>query len=298
VDAWWEVVVAAPGEATEGVVNFLWEQGAVGVVEEESPADAPAVRAFFPGTTDAADLAARVREYVSGLRALGFPLPADASVSPLDDPGWATAWREHFRPRPVGRTFTIAPPWDATGEPGRRTIVIEPGRAFGTGQHATTAGCLERLEEALAERQPSRALDLGTGSGILAIAAACLGVADVLAIDDDPDAVENARVNAGRNGVAARVRCLLADALALDAAPAPLVLANLLAPLHRRLADRYTSLVTSGGTLILGGILDGEAEDVETHVAARGFAPVARLAREGWSTLELRRSGPSRRSGA
>lgn len=291
MDAWWQVVVAAAGEATEGVVNFLWEQGAVGVIEEESPASAPAVRAFFPGTADAADLAARVQDYVSGLRALGFRLPADASVSALGDPGWATTWREHFRPRPVGRTLTIAPPWDAASLPGRRTIVIEPGRAFGTGQHATTAGCLERLEEAIAGGAPACVVDVGTGSGILAIAAACLGVPRVLAVDDDPDAVENARANAERNGVAARVRCLVADATALEAVTAPLVLANLLAPLHRRLADRYADLVPPGGTLVLGGILDGEAGDVESHVAARGFAPTARLSRDGWTTLELRRRG-------
>jgi ribosomal protein L11 methyltransferase len=290
VHAWWQVVVAAPGEATEGVVNFLWEQGAVGVIEEESPAAAPAVRAFFPGTTDADDLAARVREYVSELRALGFRSPLETSVSALGDPGWATAWREHFRPRPVGRTLVVAPPWDAAASAGRHTIVIEPGRAFGTGQHATTTGCLERLEDVVAAGAPPRALDLGTGSGILAIAAARLGIPEVLAVDDDPDAVENARVNAERNGVAARVRCLLADASAVDPGATPLVLANLLAPLHRRLAGRYADLVAPGGVLVLGGILDGEASALEAHVASHGFAPAARLSREGWTTLELRRA--------
>jgi ribosomal protein L11 methyltransferase len=290
VEAWWQVVVTDPGDATEGVVNFLWEQGAVGVVEEESPTTAPGVRAFFPGTTDADDLAVRVRDYVSGLRALGFPGPLDASVSALGDPGWATAWREHFRPRSVGRSLLIAPPWDPVTSAGRHTIVIEPGRAFGTGQHATTVGCLERLEDAVAADAPPRALDVGTGSGILAIAAARLGVPDVLAVDDDPDAVENARVNTERNGVAARVRCLVADATAVEAVATPLLLANLLAPLHRRLAGRYADLVAADGTLILGGILDNEAAELEAHVAGHGFAPVARLSREGWSTLELRRS--------
>ncbi len=290
MDAWWQVVVTAPGEATEGIVNFLWEQGAVGVIEEESPASTPAVRAFFPGTTDADDLAARLRDYVSGLRALGFRVPLEATVSALEDPGWATAWREHFRPRPVGRTLLIAPPWDPIAAAGRHTIVIEPGRAFGTGQHATTVGCLERLEDVVDAGAPARALDLGTGSGILAIAAACLGIIDVLAVDDDPDAVENARVNTEHNGVAARVRCLVADAATVDTGTTPLVLANLLAPLHRRLAGRYADLVAPAGTAILGGILDGEADELEAHVARRGFAPVARLSREGWTTLELRRS--------
>src|SRR5205823_3759956 len=111
---------------------------------------------------------------------------------------------------------------------GRLTIVIEPGRAFGTGHHGTTAGCLETIETIVERDGPATALDLGTGSGILAIATARLGVARITAIDDDPDAVAAALANAARNHVCDRVRCVLGDVSAAELEPAPFVIANLL----------------------------------------------------------------------
>src|SRR3989441_2586429 len=122
------------------------------------------------------------------------------------------SWRAHFRPLPVGKRLLIAPPWDRPPANGRVVIAIEPGRAFGTGQHPSTLGCLERLESLIARTAPRRLIDLGTGSGVLAIAAARLGVGQVLAVDDDPDAVASAMANAARNRVCDRVRCVLGDA--------------------------------------------------------------------------------------
>jgi ribosomal protein L11 methyltransferase len=207
----------------------------------------------------------------------------------VTDPGWAEAWREHFRPRAVGQRLLIAPPWDAPQIPGRLTIIIEPGRAFGTGQHGSTTGCLEMLERIVERQRPAAALDLGTGSGILAIAAARLGVAQVLAVDDDPDAVANAQVNVARNGVSAAVTCAIGDAGALVAKPSELVLANILASAHGRLAPAYRDLVAPGGSLVLGGMLDGEARDAAEGVARAGFAWYFSMSRDGWATVELTR---------
>ena len=131
-------------------------------------------------------------------------------------------------------------------------------------------------------------IDLGTGSGILAIAAARLGVDGVLAVDDDPDAVASAMANAARNHVSDRVRCVLADAERLDEAAAPLVVANLLTAAHRKLAPRYPRWVLPAGTLILGGILDAEGAEVAAALAAQRFTPRASRSVEGWTTLELR----------
>jgi ribosomal protein L11 methyltransferase len=211
----------------------------------------------------------------------------DARLAPLADPGWAEAWRDHFRPRPVGDRLLIAPPWDAPSVPGRLTIVIEPGRAFGTGHHGSTAGCLEMLEHVAGRQRPACALDLGTGSGILAIAAARLGIAHVLAIDDDPDAVANARANVALNGVGLAVTCTPGDAAMLDAEPRPLVLANILATAHTRLARAYHGLVAPGGCLVLGGILEGEAGETADIVERAGFAQRSTLTRDGWATIEL-----------
>jgi ribosomal protein L11 methyltransferase len=286
--AYVELAVDAGDEATEALTNFLWELGAVGVVEE-TLAGAPArVRAFFPASAGSTRLTARVDAYLDGLRALGLAAGPRTAVASVADADWAAAWREHFRPVRVGQALLVAPPWETPSVSDRIVLAIEPGRAFGTGHHGTTAGCLELLEALVAADRPVRAIDLGTGSGILAIAAARLGVAHVLACDTDPDAITAAGDNAARNGVAERVRAVVADAASLDAEPAPLVVANLLAAAHRALAPRYATLVGDGGALVLGGLLDAEADNVATTLATRGFRREAARSLEGWTSLALR----------
>jgi ribosomal protein L11 methyltransferase len=233
-------------------------------------------------------LDARVRAYLASLGALGLSAATVPTITALADRDWADAWREHFRPLPVGRRLLVAPPWDVPAAPERLVLIIEPGRAFGTGHHGSTAGCLGLLERVLDAEAPGTAMDLGTGSGILAIAAARLGVPTTLAVDDDPDAVAAAVGNAERNGVAARIDCRLDDAATLDTAPAPLVLANLLAAAHVRLAARYRRLLAPGGTLLLGGILDGEADAIRDRLRAHGLAPTDTLSIDGWSALGFR----------
>ena len=285
---YWELTVGVGADLSEGLTNLVWELGALGVVEEERPGRGPRLRAFFPKTVFATALEESVRGYLDGLRELGFEPATDLHVVALADENWADAWRVHFKPQPVGRRLLIAPPWDRPAANGRTVITIEPGRAFGTGHHGTTAGCLEALESVIDRDGPPRMIDVGTGSGILAIAAARLGVGAILAVDDDPDAIACAMANAARNRVSDRVRCLLADAERLDEVPAPLVVANLLSAAHRRLAAHYERSLLPGGTLLLGGILDGEAADVASALGGHGFVPRASLSVEGWTTLELR----------
>jgi len=284
---YWELTVGVGADLSEGLTNLVWELGALGVVEEERPGRGPRLRAFFPKTVFATALEESVRGYLDGLRELGFEPATDLHVVALADENWADAWRAHFKPQPVGRRLLIAPPWDRPAANGRTVITIEPGRAFGTGHHGTTAGCLEALESVIDRDGPPRMIDVGTGSGILAIAAARLGVGAILAVDD-PDAIACAMANAARNRVSDRVRCLLADAERLDEVPAPLVVANLLSAAHRRLAAHYERSLLPGGTLLLGGILDGEAADVASALGGHGFVPRASLSVEGWTTLELR----------
>jgi ribosomal protein L11 methyltransferase len=286
--AYVELTVDAGEDATEALTNFLWELGAVGVVEEAAPGVPARLRAFFAAAAESTGLAARVDAYLAGLRALGLTAGAAATLAPVADADWAAAWREHFRPITVGRTLLVTPPWETPAASDRVVLAIEPGRAFGTGHHGTTAGCLELLESLVAAERPARALDLGTGSGILAIAAARLGVPEVLACDTDPDAVAATEGNAARNGVAGRVRAVVADVATLATAPAPLVLANLLAAAHRALASRYRELVGAGGALVVGGLLDAEADDVTAVLTAHGFRREATRSLEGWTSLALR----------
>src|SRR5215467_15449837 len=199
--AFWQLTVPSSPDTSEGLTNFLWEQGALGVVEEESPLTSPRLRAFFPDSASSTTLVSSTQRYVAGLHALGLPAASgEIEIAPLLEEAWASAWQQSFPPHAVGRLLWIAPPWEKMDAPGRVSVIIEPGRAFGTGHHGSTEGCLVLLEEAL-EREPGAAvLDVGTGTGILAIAALKLGAAAVLAIDVDPDAVAAARVNASRNG--------------------------------------------------------------------------------------------------
>jgi ribosomal protein L11 methyltransferase len=282
-----ELTVDAGEEATEALTNFLWEHGAVGVVEETIAGMPARLRAFFPASVDRDALAAGVEGYLDGLRTLGL-VAGPARLAPVMDADWAGAWREHFRPVAIGRALLVAPPWDLPADPARLVLLIEPGRAFGTGHHGTTAGCLELLEDLVTRERPGHVIDLGTGSGILAIAAAKLGVGDVLACDSDPDAVAAAAANAARNSVDSRVRTVLLDAAALDADPAPLVVANLLAAAHHTLAPCYARLVAMGGALVLGGLLDTEAGGVAGALAVHGFRHEATRSLEGWTSLALR----------
>jgi ribosomal protein L11 methyltransferase len=283
-----ELTVETGEEATEALTNFLWELGAVGVVEEVTDGAQARLRAFFPSAAGGVGLSERVDLFLDGLRELGLTAGSRALVTPVADTDWAAAWREHFRPIAVGHRLLVTPPWETPAASDRLVVTIEPGRAFGTGHHGTTAGCLELLESLVVSERPARALDLGTGSGILAVAAARLGVAEVLACDTDPDAVAAAEANAARNGVADRVSAVLADAAALTTPPVPLVLANLLAAAHRTLAPRYGQLVARGGALVLGGLLDGEADGVAAALVAHGFRRVAERNLEGWTSLALR----------
>jgi len=282
---YWELTVAIPADASEGLTNFVWELGALGVVEEEPPGGPARLRAFFPDTADTAILATRVDAYLAALDALGFHGGRPSRVAPLAEDDWAEAWRAHFAPFAVGRRLVVAPPWETPAADGRLVLTIEPGRAFGTGQHGSTAGCLLLLETLLARARPARALDLGTGSGILAIAAARLGVPHVDAVDSDPDAVASAVANVERNALADRVRCALADAVTVEVPAAPLVVANLLAAAHRALAPRYRRLVIPGGVIVLGGLLDAEADDVAAALAAHGFVRGETRSVEGWTSL-------------
>jgi ribosomal protein L11 methyltransferase len=180
----------------------------------------------------------------------------------------------------------VLPPWiEPPAGSDRSTVIIEPGRAFGTGHHGTTEGCLVLLEEALAATPNAPTLDIGTGTGILAVAALKLGAPSVLAIDVDPDAVSATQVNAGRNGCAS-LTVRLAEPQEV-AGRFPLVLANLLTHTHLTLASQYARLVAPAGSLVLGGMLQDEDSRVSLALAAAGFTVRSRLALEGWASLRL-----------
>ena len=294
--AFWRLSVSTSDATSDALTNFLWEQGALGVVEEESPSAPPHIDAFFPETASSTGLVHAVNAYRASLRALGFSMsPAEPEVTALLDGDWAHAWQQAFPPIEVGPRIVIVPPWDARPDDttgGRVQVIIEPGRAFGTGHHGSTEGCLLLTEEAFRtpRRSAPRVLDIGTGTGILAITAIKLGAPAVLAIDVDPDAISAARLNAERNGCADRVALTLAGPEAVSGRELfDLVLANLLSHTHLALLPQYIRLVGAEGVLVLGGILADEDQLVIDAFGAAGFEHATRLVIDGWSALRFRR---------
>jgi ribosomal protein L11 methyltransferase len=210
----------------------------------------------------------------------------------IEDPGWATAWMDRFEPLPVGRRLLIVPPWDrdvATRRLSTRRLklIINPGQAFGTGHHATTYGALATIDKLCAARHFKQGLDVGTGSGVLAIAMHLMGVGQVRAIDIDALALENALENAALNS--------LGDKIGFSTTPLArlrrrfdLITANILSSTLIAMAGTLTRLLARGGRLVLGGILNREAASVLDSYRP-GLRSLGVRRDRGWSTLVLAR---------
>jgi ribosomal protein L11 methyltransferase len=210
------------------------------------------------------------------------------AVAAVPDEDWGEGWKKHFVPLDVGRV-RIRPSWiDAPPPPGAVEVVLDPGMAFGTGSHPTTSLCLAALSSLLAQRPGASVLDVGTGSGILAIAAHKLGARAVAANDDDPQAVEVARENARRNG--ARVELA---AVPLDRIPGTydVVVANILANTLVELAPGIAAKLAPGGVVLLSGILGPQEAEVRSAYRAEGLQDLrSRDRRDGeWSLVALER---------
>jgi ribosomal protein L11 methyltransferase len=194
---------------------------------------------------------------------------------------WEHRWRQFHRPLVLGSRLTVRPPWEPPGG-SDLDVVVDPGQAFGTGAHATTRLCLELMLE-LPAGGPF--LDLGSGSGVLAIVAAKLGFDPVLALDHDPAAVEATRANADTNGVSVDVRRF---DLRTEAVPwAPITVANLLAPLLLALAERLGPGQAGPQRLIVSGLLISEADRVAHTFARHGLRAVTRRERGDWAAVLL-----------
>jgi ribosomal protein L11 methyltransferase len=210
---------------------------------------------------------------------------ARGRLATITDPGWATMWQRRFAPLRVGRRILIVPPWDRRREPRRISIVIQPGQAFGTGHHPSTAGVLRVLDALMSDaRAPRRgALDVGTGSGVLALAMKLMGAERIVAIDVDEVALDNARDNAELNGLSRKIR-FSAIPLGSVRGKFDLITANILSTVLIEMAPELVRRLALGGTLILGGILSREAPAV-TRRFRKLLRPVDAKHNRGWATL-------------
>jgi ribosomal protein L11 methyltransferase len=273
---WLEAAIRVPLSAADQVGVLLIEAGSQGVITGVRELASgtrrrthETVRGFFPSREPVrarlAVRAALTRAREAGVRR------ATVSWRELDARLWEMDWRQHFQPVCAGRSLVVVPPWDRGDHGGRRRVVIHPGMAFGTGQHATTLGCLEALET-LTTPPPTRALDVGTGTGVLAIALAKLGVKQVVALDLDPQAITAARGNLRRNALSGRVRLAcrpLEKAVPVEARGRgyPLVVANLYVDALVELAPALTRRVVGGGKLVTSGVLRSQQSRVRTAYA-------------------------------
>lgn len=306
-DAWLELAVEADPEAVEAVTEIIARVATGGtsvepafrLVEEGLAADVdptrPAVvRGYVPARGADAGRAAveRVESALGHLRAFDLR-PIGPLITRLVHEGdWAEAWKAHFPVLRIGRRLVVKPTWqDHVPEPGHVVLAMDPGMAFGTGLHPTTRLCLEALEEAVPASLPARVLDVGCGSGILALAALALGAGAALGVDTDPIAIESTAANAARNDLGGQLQTRLGS-IPTGEPPFDLVLANLIASLLVRLAPELAAEVRDGGTLIVSGIFIDREDEVREALVAAGIVVAGRRIEGDWVALAGVRSGP------
>ena len=276
---WLELAVEVPGEAEEAAADILRRFAPRGVAIEPA-GERVVVKAWLP---DGVDIA---RERRAARRALAS-LPATLRTRWLREEDWAEAWKAFFPVLRVSRRLVICPAWRSyRPRAGEAVIRLDPGMAFGTGQHPTTLMCLRALEETV--RPGASVLDLGTGSGVLALAAARLGAGSVLALDTDPQAAQAARANVRLNGLEAVVRV---EEGTLESAPAPfdVIAANISAPVIVDLAEALAAALKRGGVLIAGGFSEARAVAVAAALTAAGLSVERTLSDGEWRTVVGRR---------
>ena len=282
--AWLQLSLRTDPTAIDAVSNFLIERGSPGVVIKKNE-----IRAYFVHSPDDALIRKDIQRFLRGLDGL-YSQESRLRWRLLKDRDWSRSWRRFIKPQKVGDAFWVTPPWATSPIFRRRQVItIEPGMAFGTGTHATTRGCMEFIEKvaALLRETGFAALDVGTGSGILAIALVKLGASRVWAVDTDPVALKVAGENLRCNRVQDKIQ-LSGTQLSRMRKSFPVVVANLTAETIIDLAEALEKRVAPRGFLILSGILMSKTKQVIDQFAAN-FSVMRRKQEKEWVTLLLRR---------
>ena len=308
-DTWLEVELIVDGELAEAVAEVLGRFVAGGVAIESTavtaqdddsegkPVGPLRVCGYLPVDEQLEETRGRLEQalwYLGRIR----PLPA-AKFRSVQEQDWSQTWKEHYRPIAIGKRLVIVPAWLESPDPERIAIRMDPGMAFGTGTHPTTQLCLEFIDTLYQEKaplslftgRPASVIDLGCGSGILAVAALKLGAQTALGVDIDAEAVQATRLNAELNSVNDRLESGLGSLEEVrrgdfSLGRAPLVLANILAVVLIRLLDEgLGDLVEPGGTLVLSGILKEQAQGVEAAISRNGLKLVEHRQSGDWVAL-------------
>ena len=304
---WSEFSIHTTDEAVEPVCNILHEAGASGVVIEDpkdlikewgdrfgeiyqlSPDDYPEegvmIKAYFPVNSFLAETIEEIKASINGLLLYDIDLGHNkVQLAEVHEEEWATAWKKYYKPVKVSDSITITPTWEEYVPEGDEMIIeLDPGMAFGTGTHPTTVLCIQALDKTV--QGGEQIVDVGTGSGVLSIAAAKLGAKKVLALDLDYVAVESASLNVKLNHVSDVVSVKQNNLLEGVGGPYDIVVANILAEVIVRFVQDAAAVLKPNGTFITSGIIKRKKQEVEDALVSAGFVIDEIIEMDDWVAI-------------
>ena len=304
-DDWLKIELFAPEELNDALTNFLTEIGAQGTFQESPepqktgvfPVSPPleTLKAFLPSDVNLEQRLSALQNYLDSLAELFPELEKPCfRTEVIHDPDWSETWKKYFKPLRVSRNIVIKPTWERFTPNGKDIVIeIDPGMAFGTGQHASTRMCLEAIEAILLEDRTFsklHVLDVGTGTGILGIACAKLGAGQVLCVDNDGQATKIAQENVIINRVEDRVTVADRDIASLTESFS-LIVANLTAKILIELYPHLIRLVSPGGHLVISGIIQQNKPDIEARFLGQRFSLRRFITEQEWICYDLKKEG-------
>lgn len=286
--SWIKISVKTSPEASDAISNLLFELGAGGVEVKEVGSSSTLI-AFYPPDDLVGERLLKIRTFFKKLRQCGLdPSPAKIELDEIEDENWIESWRSVFNPIRIGRRMVVSPTWHQP-ELERDDILIwlDPGMAFGTGQHPTTRLTLILMEKSVSEGM--EVLDVGTGSGILSIAAVKLGAKRVTAIDIEPSVIPVANKNASLNDVQDRITFIAGDISEIPPEPKyDLVACNILTRVNILLLPDLRERLKPGGVVLFSGVLIGEGDEMEHACRKEGYEVLERIEEEMWLALKCK----------
>lgn len=289
-----EIAVTVPAHAAESVAWALTEHGLPGVViEERKPGEetreTSTLKAYLPEIPSAVSLSDLRTAISQALESAAPGTTFEVATRSVPEEDWATSWQQYWHVQRIGERLVVRPSWEEfEAGPDDVVITLDPKQAFGTGTHPTTRLCMRILERVAARGPLGKVYDVGTGSGILAIAALKLGAPEAVAVDTDPVAIAAAEENAAINAVTDRMVSLVGSSDAWEG-QAPIVFANILAEVIIELAGELFQHTAPGGTLIASGIIERKADAVERELKSAGFEILSREQEGEWVGIEAKR---------